>query len=224
MLIIVYCSGTEDVEEIPCKVGEKYVVLVDTPGFNDTHRTDTEILSALADWMKVSYSENMLLSGIIYLHSISDTRMTHSSLQNLRMFRKLCGDDNLKNVILATTKWGVTPLEDAFRRERELTSEGGFWRTMIAAGSVVRRFENSTTSATDLVEEILDGGQKFVPAIQKEMVQGKKLADTAAGAYIEEAIVRLQKEHEGEKKALLEEVQRAKQERKSWLLSSLSCR
>lgn len=205
-------SCTEDVEEIPCKVGNKYVVLVDTPGFNDTHRTDTEILSALADWMKVSYSENMLLSGIIYLHSISDTRMTHSSLQNLRMFRKLCGDDNLKNVILATTKWGVTPIEDALRRERELTSEGGFWRTMIAAGSVVRRFENSASSAKDLVEEILDGGQKFVPAIQKEMVQGKKLADTAAGAYIEEAIVRLQKEHEGEKKALLEEVQRAKQE------------
>ncbi|KAL8838636.1 MAG: hypothetical protein Q9170_002044 [Blastenia crenularia] len=200
-------------EEVPCKIGDRYVRLVDTPGFNDTNRTDTEILSALADWMKVSYSENMLLSGIIYLHSISDTRMTHSSLQNLRMFRKLCGDDNLKNVMLATTKWSITPLNDALNRERELTSEDGFWSTMISAGSVVRRFSNTAASAKELVDEIIDGGQQFVPTIQKEVVlQGKKLADTEAGAYIEEAIVRLQKKHDEEKKALLEEVQRAKQE------------
>lgn len=190
------------------------MILVDTPGFNDTNRSDTEILTALADWMKSSYHDKMLLSGIIYLHAISDTRMTHSSLQNLRMFRKLCGDHNLKNVILATTKWSVTPLEDALRREKDLTSEGGFWRTMMTAGSVVRRFENSAASAKNLVEEILDMGQKkIVPTIQKEVVEGTKLVDTEAGAFIEETIALLQKKHDEEKQALLEEVQRAKEER-----------
>lgn len=206
-------SGTEEVEEVPCKVGNQYVILVDTPGFNDTNRSDTEILTALADWMKSSYQDEMRLSGIIYLHAISDTRMTHSSLQNLRMFRKLCGDHNLKNVILATTKWSVTPLEDALRREKDLTSETGFWRTMMAAGSVVRRFENSQASATDLVEEILDMGQKIVPTIQKEVVEGTKLADTQAGAVIQETIALLQKKHDEEKQDLWEEVQRAKRER-----------
>ncbi|KAL8924264.1 MAG: hypothetical protein Q9172_002777 [Xanthocarpia lactea] len=205
-------SGTEEVEEVPCKVGDQYVILVDTPGFNDTNRTDTEILTALADWMKSSYHGDMLLSGIIYLHAISDTRMTQSNVQNLRMFRKLCGDDNLKNVILATTKWSVTPLVDAERREKDLTSETGFWRTMMAAGSVVRRFENSAKSAKDLVEEILDMGQTFVPTIQKEVVGGMKLADTQAGAFIEETIALLQKNHDEEKQALLEEFQRAKNE------------
>ncbi|KAL8653076.1 MAG: hypothetical protein Q9226_003996 [Calogaya cf. arnoldii] len=205
-------SCTEEVEEVPCKVGDQYVILVDTPGFNDTNRSDTEILTAMADWMKSSYQDDMRLSGIIYLHAISDTRMTQSSLQNLRLFRKLCGDHNLKNVVLATTKWSVTPLEDALRREKDLTSETGFWRTMMAAGSVVRRFENSAESAMALVEEILDIGQKIVPTIQKEVVEGTKLADTQAGAFIEEAIALLQKEHDEEKQALWEEVQRAKKE------------
>lgn len=171
-----------------------------------------EILTALADWMKRSYDDDMWLSGIISLHAISDTRMTHSSLQSLRMFRKLCGDQNLKNVVLATTKWSVTPLQDACGREKDLKSETGFWYTMMAAGSKVRRFENSAASAKDLVEEIIGVGQKIVPTIQQEVVKGTKLADTQAGAVIEETIV-LQKKYAEEKQALLEEVQRAKEER-----------
>ncbi|KAL8837556.1 MAG: hypothetical protein Q9176_005612 [Flavoplaca citrina] len=198
-------SCTDQVEEVPCKVGDHHVILVDTPGFNDIHRSDTEILTALADWMKSSYQDRMFLSGIIYLHAISDTRMTHSSLQNLRMFRKLVGDHNLKNVILATTKWSVTPLEDGLRREKDLTSEEGFWSTMMAAGSMVRRFENSAASAQSLVEEILHLQKKIVPKVQEEVVHGKKLADTEAGIYIEQTIALLQKKHE-------EEVQRARSE------------
>ncbi|KAL9041668.1 MAG: hypothetical protein Q9214_004028 [Letrouitia sp. 1 TL-2023] len=204
--------GTQEIGEVPCKVGDEYVILVDTPGFNDTVRSDIEILTTLAEWMKTSYDDNMLLSGIIYLHSISDSRMTRANIQNLRMFRKLCGDDNLNHVILATTKWGITPHEDALRREHDLTSEEGFWSIMKAAGSLARRFENSTESATALVEEILSKDAKFVPKIQREIIQGKKLVDTEAGADINEAIVKLQREHEKEKKALAEELERAKKD------------
>lgn len=111
---------------------------------------------------------------------------------------------NLKNVILATTKRHIIPLENALRREREFTSEGGCWSTMIAADSGPS-FENSGVSAKELVEEILDCGQKIVSRIQKEMVRGKKLSDTAAGPYLEDVIVWLQKKHEGDEKVLLEE-------------------
>ena len=206
--------GTQKVEQVPCKIGERYVILVDTPGFNDTERSDTDILAELAEWMKESHNDDLLLSGIIYLHSISDARMTNSSLQNLRMFRRLCGDDNLENVILATTKWGVTPVEDAIRREKDLTSEGGFWNTMIAAGSRVRRFENSAASAEALVEEILRKKETFVPMIQKEVVQGKKLSDTKAGAYLNKEIEKIQKHHQQEQEALKEEMERARKRRK----------
>ena len=129
-------------------------MLVDTPGFNDTVRSDTEILGLLVDWMKESYGERQF-SGLIYLHDISGARMTGSILKNLRMFRKLCGEDNLRNVVLATTKWAITPINDAILRERDLCCDQGFWGLMIKAGSMVRRFDNTEASARSLVEESL---------------------------------------------------------------------
>ena len=164
--------------------------------------------------MKDSYDEGFLLSGIIYLYAISDPRMTRSSIQNLRMFRKLCGDDNWENVILATTRWGITPAADAHRRERELSSKNGYWGTMIAAGLRIRRFENSVDSAQALVGEILDGNNEFMPKIQEEVIEGTKLSDTEAGAYLNEAILALQKKHEEEQRILKEEWERAERHRK----------
>ncbi len=189
-------------------------MLVDTPGFNDTERNDTDILTLLADWMKGSYNENVLLSGLIYLHSISEPRMTNSILTNLRMFRRLCGDENLKNVILATTKWGITPPKDAKRRDLELHAESGYWAPMTAAGSLIRRFENSAESAQALIDELLQDGTTFVPAIQREMAQGKKLSDTEAGAYLDEALSALKEQHRKEKDALIDEMKRAEKNSK----------
>ena len=132
-------------------------MLVDTPGFSDTVRSDTEILGLLVDWMKESYGERHI-SGLIYLHDISGARMTGSVLTNLRMFRRLCGDDNVRNVILATTKWEITPQKNAVLRERDLCSDEGFWGLMMKHGSMVRRFPNTEASARSLVEELLRTG------------------------------------------------------------------
>ena len=197
-------------------------MLVDTPGFNDTHLSDTEILRVLVDWMKDSY-EDRQLSGIIYLHSIADARMTGSSLQNLRMFRKLCGDENLANVILATTKWGITPKENALVRERDLCSD--FWSPMIRSGSLVRRFENTEASARYLVQKILHTGKKnFVPKIQHEVVEeNKNLSQTDAGAYIDKTLIEQAKKHQEEMKGLLEERVRAQKERMEIYYSLLIC-
>ena len=216
--------GTQDITEVRCKIGDRYVMLVDTPGFNDTVRTDTEILGLLVDWMKSSHGERQF-SGLIYLHDISGARMTGSILQNLRMFRKLCGDDNLGNVILATTKWGITPTADALLREKELSSEGGFWGFMKANGSKIKRFDNTEANARSLVEELLYTGRKgFTPKLQHEVVtEGKTLSQTAAGAFIEEALARQAKIHQEEMKALLEEQERAHKKRMETGFSSLLC-
>ena len=197
------------------------MILVDTPGFNDTNvieRNDTKILAQIVDWMKASYGEKKL-SGIIYLHSISDVRMTGASITNLRMFRKLVGDENLNNVILATTRWGVTPYEDAVRREEELCNQDAFWKSMIAggSGSKVRRFENTAASAAELVKEVLQMGQEtFVPQIQKEVVlQGKNLSSTGAGEYIDRALNEQKRKYEEEKSALKEEIEWARKNRQN---------
>ncbi len=84
-----------DVEKFKCKIGPYNITLVDTPGFDDSERSDTEILTLIADWLQDSFEDRIFLSGIIYLHRISDIRMSGSSIKNLRMFRKLCGTENM---------------------------------------------------------------------------------------------------------------------------------
>ena len=159
----------------------------------------------------------MRFAGIIYLHSLTDARMYNSSLQSLRMFRKLCGDDRgrLQNVILATTKWSLTPRAAAKRRERELCSQREFWGLMIQYGSIVKRFEDTRESAEGLVAEALHIGQRtFMPKLQQEVVEGKELAETDAGVYLQRKLKELKRQHEEEKQALLHEIDRARRERK----------
>lgn len=91
--------------------------LIDTPGFDDTHRTDTAVLGEIADWLAESYSHAVKLSGVIYLHRNTDTRVGGSGMKNLRMFRKLCGAANLRNVVLATTMWTDCKPDYGERRE-----------------------------------------------------------------------------------------------------------
>ena len=96
------------------------LVFVDTPGFDITHKTDVDILKMVADWLKSTYvfvvnlisycldiylcryEKNILLSGLLYFHRISDNRMASTFLKVLHMFEELCGKKAFHNVILMT--------------------------------------------------------------------------------------------------------------------------
>lgn len=47
----------------------------------------------LADWLNRVYQNNVRLAGILYLHRIGDNRLGGTAMKNLRMFKKLCGDE-----------------------------------------------------------------------------------------------------------------------------------
>ncbi|KAK0752967.1 hypothetical protein B0T18DRAFT_423602 [Schizothecium vesticola] len=96
---------TQKVMAYQFSTGEYNVVLVDTPGFSDTYSSDTEILLDLARWLEVTYRQDAKLTGIIYLHRITDVRMDGGVMRNLKMFRKLCGDQPMKNIIITSTFW-----------------------------------------------------------------------------------------------------------------------
>lgn len=170
---------TTDVLEVLCEIDGQAVVLVDTPGFDDTNLSDVDVLTKIADWMRQTYDEGVLLSGIIYLHRISDNRMEGSETLNLRMFKKLCGMDNLKNVILATTMWDLTPEADALRREGNLRDI--FWKDMLAKDSTMERIYKQPGFAKTLVRKVLSN-DRMVTRLQEQMGAGKQLRDTDAGA------------------------------------------
>ncbi|KAI5988362.1 P-loop containing nucleoside triphosphate hydrolase protein [Pisolithus albus] len=147
-------SCTKEVRAVryPHTDGSRNIVLVDTPGFDDTFMTDVQVLQRIADWLNSTYKKNVKLSGILYLHRISDNRVAGTPLRNYKMFKELCGKDNFKNVILVTTMWDIVTAEVGSAREQELHAE--FWKAMIALGSTTHRFEGTSESAWRIINSI----------------------------------------------------------------------
>ena len=130
-----------------------------------------------------SYSDNKLLSGIFYLHRITDNRMAGTPLRNLQVFRKLCGKDALDRVYLTTTMWDEVDEHVGDRRLNLL--ETMYWKTMITQGAKVVRC-NDDGSPRKLIRNILDGESIRKPVLlQDEMVAlRKELKETAAGQQL----------------------------------------
>ncbi|KAF5670342.1 P-loop containing protein [Fusarium circinatum] len=202
---IVVC-GTEEGEDyghirrvwMPAKVfnsNGQNIILVDTPGFNDTYKSDTEILLDLAKWLEVTYRQNAKLTGILYLHRITDVRMDGSAMRNLKMFRKLCGEDPMKNVIILSTFWGQIDNERAIAHEAELKTNPDFWGSMIEHGAQVLRFDGTQQSAIDTLMSLATKA-KMTLDIQRELVDEEKpLGETAAGNAVNEELHHLEKKY-----------------------------
>ena len=173
-------SCTNKIQEVYCQVGGASVVLVDTPGFDDTQRVDTEVLQEIATYLQVVHHDRARLTGILYLHRISDNRMTGVATKNLRLLRHLCGTRNLGHVALTTTMWDATSAADGERREKQLLEDPDFWGRLRADGATVKRYRNSKAEATSIVAELLRRSP-VVLQIQKELAKGDSLLDTTAG-------------------------------------------
>lgn len=118
--------------------------------------------------------DKTLLSGIVYLHRISDIRMSDSSIKNLQMFHKLCGAENMSKVCLLTTMWDKVGPEEGSAKEKELQSPA-FWGLIIAGGASIRRHDpRDVNSARDVVRSMLDNTPATIK-LQDEMVSGKTL-------------------------------------------------
>ena len=174
------------------------IVLVDTPGFDDTNKTDREILSMIADWLTTTYvyslSKSLLfypvhfryrcdikLAGILYFHRITDNRVAGTPLKNLRMFEKLCGKHALGNIILTTTMWDKIDEKMGDEREKELREE--YWKSMIKQGSTTFRYRNTRDSAWEILDKVLQSGHnRHAILLQKQMVELEmQLNETDAG-------------------------------------------
>lgn len=190
-------SCTRDIRVVEAKINGQTVRFVDTPGFSDTHLSDTEVLEMIADYLAAAYRQEMKLSGIIYLHPISDNRVTHHTTKNLDMFRKLTGEKNLKNVLLATSMWDRVTPDEGQRREDELTSR--FWKLLLAMGAKTVRHAASTPESATHIASLLLGNKPFYLQLQEEMGKDNKaLRDTAAGREVMLEIVRMKEEHSRE--------------------------
>ncbi|KIJ63775.1 hypothetical protein HYDPIDRAFT_112726 [Hydnomerulius pinastri MD-312] len=157
------------------------IVLVDTPGFDDTNKTDLEILNMISDWLNASYKKHVLLAGIFYFHRISDNRMAGTPLKNLRVFKQLCGEMALEQIVLTTTMWDEVEESTGTERLKEL--ESNYWKGMIIGGSRTFPYKNTTKSAQDLIQLVIANAEKKRQVqLQQEMSDlGRELRETGAG-------------------------------------------
>jgi len=136
------------------------------------------VLKDLAYWLSISYKvKNIRLSGIVYLHPITHTRMIGTAFKNLRTFRKLIGRDSMSSVVLATTMWANVSHADGNTREAELKSTAEFWGDMIREGSEIYRHMDNYHSAMNIISHLLNKGTTTILGLQKEMVDEKKTLD-----------------------------------------------
>ena len=208
-------EGTNRVDVYRCSDPEFGTFwLIDTPGFNDTYRSDAEVLGDIVNWLNQAYIGKIQLTGILYIHPIRETKMGAKAIDSLSSFKKLCGAEALRKVVLVTTFWDeVEPIvgED---RERELRESTLFWAIMLSRGSKVFRHYNRRSTAKAVIRHLLnirtEQDQGTFLDIQREMVdQMKNLDQTSAGQLMMTALERQRKAFERELADLQEELDSA---------------
>lgn len=128
------------------------------------------------------------MAGIVYLKDISQTRMSGSACDNLRLFRKLCGDDSLRNVAILTTMWDRVDEEVGMKRQRALQEGDKWFGQMVEHGAIVIRHHDTAESADHVLGHFF-AKQPTVLKIQSEMVdEEKSLVLTQAGGELDKQI------------------------------------
>ncbi|KIK46994.1 hypothetical protein CY34DRAFT_35664, partial [Suillus luteus UH-Slu-Lm8-n1] len=208
----------------PFVVNGRVVTLIDTPGFDDTTRSDTDILAMIAAYLSKTYEHGARLAGVIYMHRISDSKMGGTSNRNFKMFRELCGESSLKNVLIVTNMWSKVKPEIGEARESELASKDKFFKPAIEKGARMLRHDGSLESAHTTLRYLLSSHSATL-AIQQEIVNEQKpIEKTTAGSELRRALdeqADRNKEEIRNLRAEIEAAKRAKHERRGELQREL---
>lgn len=191
----------------PFLIDGRKVILVDTPGFDDTEKSDADILKLIADFLSSSYRKGHKLTGLLFFHRISDFRMGGVSVKNFRMFRKLCGDKGLQNVVIVTNMWGEVTLEKGKQRESELAEHDDFFKAALSKGSSMIRHDNTRHSAHAILRRVLQNSPVVLEIQEDTVDRGIDISMTAAAAEMDREIKAAAERGEAEAELIKEEMQ-----------------
>lgn len=190
------CSSTKEVMSYDFEHEGISFTLVDTPGFDDTEGIDTEVVQNILQWLQSSDPHHQRLNGLMYFHRIIDPRLTGSARENMRLFKDLCGEENMPNVLLATTFWDQIEASTGNIRENILRTDQQFWAPMVKKGSKVVRVLHDRETKLQLLVNIAKHNQPVLVQAQKEMMSGTSLEETAAAKRFGlDEVARLEREN-----------------------------
>lgn len=185
--------GTSDVEIYSFNLDDtQRVFLIDTPGFNDTNRSDADILLAISFFLVRLYQARVKLGGIVLLHDIrSELRMTGSARTQLEVVKALCGESAYRSIVCATSMWGKIKAQDqdaAQQRLRRMIERPDCWQPIIAAGGVTMKWLGDSASALSIVRHLVNQTARIGSTtlrLHYEVVHEKKdIYRTTAGRLV----------------------------------------
>ena len=126
------------------------------------------------------------------------------------MFRKLCGDPALKNVVLVTNMWKEDARNVNEAREKELSTK--FFRPALDKDAQMVRHNNTSQSAHDIIRRIA-ANHPTALQIQRELVrQRKDIVNTVVGKTIVQELNEQIRRHQAELREVREETKQALKE------------
>ncbi|KAH7924247.1 hypothetical protein BV22DRAFT_1035305 [Leucogyrophana mollusca] len=204
------CTNEVQVAQ-PFELGGRSVVLIDTPGFDDTTKSDTDVLKMIAAHLVTRYSQGVKLSGVIYMQRISDFKMGGASRRDFQMFQELCGEESYQNVVICTNMWNSVNKDDAEAREEELRSKDIFFKPILDKGAQLHRHDNSLESAQTILRGLI-AKSLTVLRIQHELVdEWKDITQSAAFAELNRELMDQAERHRQELNTLWVEMEAAAQ-------------
>lgn len=169
---------------------DRTIHLIDTPGFDDSGRTDGETLQELSYWLAAAYEREIQLSGIIYLHRITDTRLQGSASRGLIAFKKMCGEESYCGIVIATTRWDELAPEQiaaASKRQQELRERA--WGDIVEKGGRVVALSAARIDAMNIIKHIVNRDRRLTLDFQKQIVdEGRPIHKTDAGKVLFDAM------------------------------------
>ncbi|KIM49794.1 hypothetical protein M413DRAFT_59190 [Hebeloma cylindrosporum] len=163
-------SCTKDVKMVKFsfpEVSNCDVVFVDMPGFDATGSSGKEVLKIIENWLYQASKKNIVVSGLLYFHRISDNRMAGTPLQSLHSFNDLRKKHGFQHVIITTTMWDEVDEDLGTNRESELKSK--YWQPILERFTT-GRFLHTRQSAFMVLEGFIDTANRdFSRLIQDEL-------------------------------------------------------
>jgi len=131
----------------------KKLVFVDTPAYPcDNTEAGLIVEMKIQDWAR-DFTKRNKITGILYLHKITDNRLTQPPHKQYEMFRRLFGENFHTRVLLVTTMWRKLSNQNVGeKRNGELRRQ---WSEMIDKGSDIVSHDGEKESAWSVIEKLL---------------------------------------------------------------------
>jgi len=198
---------TQDIIPVTMEMEGRRVTLIDTPGFDDTYKSDADILQLIADYLDTTHQKGILLTGLILLQPINGTRVQGSERKRTRLFKKVLGEDAYNRVVIATTMWNEVNDAIGERRQQERIDNQSFWGDMVDNGAKVCRHDDNKQSALKIMRELI----YYTSPVKLQMQT--ELANNGGNVYLTSAGQQLDEDLSEFIKILKKEIEELKQER-----------